>query len=305
MTGHNCCRPQFEGEIRPSPVDGSDQLFFPTSKYSSRLAKSAVVVGGMICLVLAVVASIFYFKIVMTLSGALVVDNVQMAGTVASLLNAVQIQVMNVVYGSLAVRLNEYENHRTETIYEDALIGKTFVFQFVNSFASLFYISFVKPYIQDFDPCTARYAFFFSCSLLSFISNSSSCMTELQTALGTIFLTRLATGNVLKVNEIGRFVTSVMVLVMQILLPWLDARARRKAETKGIKASDGKKLSEVEKLFMLAPFTGLDLFADFSSMVIQVRGPLVAFSTPLKCCCSLGTPPCLLLPIHWQLFWHA
>jgi hypothetical protein len=56
----------------------------------------------------------------------------------------------------------------------------------------------------------------------------------------------------------------------QIVLPWLDARARRKAETKGVKASDDKKLSESEKLFILAPFTGLDLFTDFSAMIIQV-----------------------------------
>jgi hypothetical protein len=148
------CRPQFEGEVKPSPIDGSDKLYFPASKYSVRIGNSAIVVGSMIALVLAIVGAIFYFKIVMTLSGTLIVDNVQMSGTVASLLNAVQIQVMNYVYGSLAVYLNEYENHRTETVFEDALIGKTFVFQFVNSFASLFYISFVKPYIQNLDPCT-------------------------------------------------------------------------------------------------------------------------------------------------------
>jgi hypothetical protein len=40
----------------------------------------------------------------------------------------------------------------TDTAYEDALIGKTFVFMFVNSFAALFYIAFVKPFITV-DPC--------------------------------------------------------------------------------------------------------------------------------------------------------
>ena len=110
----------------------------------------------MIMLVIGIVAAIFYFKIVMTLSHALVIGNVQLASTIASLLNAVQIQVMNYIYGRLSVVLNEYENHRTETIYEDALIGKTFMFQFVNSFAALFYISFVKPFIPTMDPCSPR-----------------------------------------------------------------------------------------------------------------------------------------------------
>lgn len=61
--------------------------------------------------------------------------------------------MLNAIYGSVAIALNDYENHRTDTQYEDALIAKTFIFQFVNSFASLFYTSFVKPYMQDIDPC--------------------------------------------------------------------------------------------------------------------------------------------------------
>jgi hypothetical protein len=40
--------------------------------------------------------------------------------------------------------LNQWENHRTDTDYENHLILKTFLFQFVNSYASFFYIAFVK-----------------------------------------------------------------------------------------------------------------------------------------------------------------
>lgn len=39
------------------------------------------------------------------------------------------------------------ENHRTDTAYEDNLIAKTFMFQFVNSYASLVYIAFIKEHI--------------------------------------------------------------------------------------------------------------------------------------------------------------
>lgn len=55
---------------------------------------------------------------------------------------------MSAVYNRVAVLLTDAENHRTDTAYEDSLIGKTFVFQFVNSFASLFYIAFVKQYAE-------------------------------------------------------------------------------------------------------------------------------------------------------------
>lgn len=93
---------------------------------------------------------------------------------------------MSAVYNGIAVRLNDAENHRTDTSYEDSLIAKTFIFQvppaptyynlptdaymvnprqasldthrpwpalillrqFVNSFASLFYIAFIKQYVE-------------------------------------------------------------------------------------------------------------------------------------------------------------
>jgi hypothetical protein len=39
--------------------------------------------------------------------------------------------VTNAVYQSLALYLNDLENHRTETEYEDYLIAKTFLFQVI------------------------------------------------------------------------------------------------------------------------------------------------------------------------------
>lgn len=36
------------------------------------------------------------------------------------------------------------ENHRTQTSYDDGLIVKLFAFQFVNSYASLYYIAFFR-----------------------------------------------------------------------------------------------------------------------------------------------------------------
>jgi hypothetical protein len=51
---------------------------------------------------------------------------------------------LNALFGGIAVRLNGWENHRTETEYEDALIGKVFVFKFINSFGSMCYVAFIK-----------------------------------------------------------------------------------------------------------------------------------------------------------------
>lgn len=50
-------------------------------------------------------------------------------GTVTSLLASVQIQLLSFVYSRVVRRLNDFENYRTETAYQNNLIFKTFLFQ--------------------------------------------------------------------------------------------------------------------------------------------------------------------------------
>lgn len=69
------------------------------------------------------------------------------AQVIASMVNAVQIYVFNYLYGLAAEALTNRENHRTDTEHEDSLVGKFFVFQFVNSYSSFFYIAFVAEHM--------------------------------------------------------------------------------------------------------------------------------------------------------------
>jgi hypothetical protein len=52
------------------------------------------------------------------------------------------------VYQFIAVKMTDRENHRSATAYEDALIVKLFLFQFVNHYSSFYYLAFV--HIQPF-----------------------------------------------------------------------------------------------------------------------------------------------------------
>jgi len=164
-------RAEFEGVDSKSPIDGSPKRYFSRREYFLRVFVSAVVIFFFVSLVVASVAAIFTLRIALTTtySKQFTVGGVQLGAIISSIANAVQIQVMNQVYGMVSLKLNDFENHRTETEYENALISKTFAFQFVNSFASLFYIAFVKPFIPRIDACTIN------------------CLKELQTTLGTIF----------------------------------------------------------------------------------------------------------------------
>jgi hypothetical protein len=96
--------------------------------------------------------------------------------------NALQIMGLNFLYRSAAKAMTRFENHRTDSAFENSLIGKTFLFQFVNSFSSFFYIAFVKQKFTS-DVCL-----------------ENSCMTELQRHLASLFLTRITVGNAIEVG---------------------------------------------------------------------------------------------------------
>ncbi len=54
---------------------------------------------------------------------------------------------MNRAFRDVATWLNDFENHRTDTQYEDNLVTKLFVFQLFNSYSYLSYLAFVKPFL--------------------------------------------------------------------------------------------------------------------------------------------------------------
>ena len=82
----------------------------------------------MIIMVVAAVSGVFFLKIFLVDD----VDNEEvnsLGSSIASIANAIQIQVMNWIYSEVAVWLTNRENHRTDTQYEDSLIAKLFAFQ--------------------------------------------------------------------------------------------------------------------------------------------------------------------------------
>jgi hypothetical protein len=163
--------------------------------------------------------------------------------------------------------LTDYENHRTDTEYEDALIAKTFVVQFFNCYTPLFYIAFVKPFIPTIDYCVG-----------------GDCMAELQVFLGAIFLSRLVLNNFLEV-----VIPAIMVgrnrskqenykKVDRTDIDGLSAKDRAAAE--GLLANDSRHaedvkrdlttMGDVEKNYILNDYNVmLGVFSDYSELAIQ------------------------------------
>ncbi|XP_015606039.1 anoctamin-5 [Cephus cinctus] len=63
---------------------------------------------------------------------------------IAAAINLVCILILNYVYDWLAVYLTEMEFLRTQTEFDDSLTLKIYLFQFINYYASIFYVAFLK-----------------------------------------------------------------------------------------------------------------------------------------------------------------
>jgi hypothetical protein len=170
-------RPQFSGTTRRSPIDDEmDDVYYNPNKRYKFFMFSILITSVFIGLVISAVLGIIVLR--WQLTDELTFSGFDLAGPVCSSINAVQIQIFNVIFNRVATKLNNLENHRTQSDYESSLIIKSYVFQFVNSFFSLFYIGFFKSMAEGCIVSEKGH---------KIISKGASCMDELYTQFITIF----------------------------------------------------------------------------------------------------------------------
>ena len=64
--------------------------------------------------------------------------------TMIGILNGIQIKIMSVLYSKIARWLTIWENHEKSSKYDMNLSLKIILFEFINNYSSLYYISFLK-----------------------------------------------------------------------------------------------------------------------------------------------------------------
>ncbi|KAJ3636562.1 hypothetical protein MTP99_000095 [Tenebrio molitor] len=135
-----------QGPLQPSPVTGRLEPWHPTWKrHVFRYCISVPII--IVCLSTVFFVMIVSLQIQDWWDGLLSAKGLPMwLGYLPKIMLAVVISLMDEAYFKIAIWLNDKENYRLETKYENHLIGKVALFQFVNSFLSLFYIAF---YLQD------------------------------------------------------------------------------------------------------------------------------------------------------------
>ncbi|CAM9171897.1 unnamed protein product [Scytosiphon promiscuus] len=165
-------RPEFVGEERISPVTGEKERYYPTRKRLMRYFESVVVTTGMLIVALVFMICSLNLQGYMLLpegdsvtaierwfyvpwlskfaeEGGAFDSNGYYRGYIpaslgATVVHVIFIQGWNKVYRTVATRLTDRENHRTEEEYQNNLMIKRFLFEAFDSYVSLFYLAFVQ-----------------------------------------------------------------------------------------------------------------------------------------------------------------
>ena len=126
----------------------------PFKKLLKRYIFSVSAVVFMVCLVLALVFGVIVYRVVLMVVLSKSENVRKYSGPITSFtaasINLIIIIILGRFYAWLAVWLTDMEYHRTDSNYEDSLTIKMYLFQFVNYYASIFYIAFFKGRYSNF-----------------------------------------------------------------------------------------------------------------------------------------------------------
>ncbi|KAF0699135.1 Aste57867_10291 [Aphanomyces stellatus] len=226
-------RPQFHGITAKSPITGAEVKFFDPAEKLRRRVVSWLVLFALLAVVVMLTAGIFYLRFYFRNKDVFVVviqgHAIRYGTYLAAMANLAQIFIMYKIYDGISLRMNDYENHSTESSYEANYILKAIIFHFVNSYAALIYVASMKERIEG------------SCL-------DKDCFNELRWALVIIYGSQIVIGN-----------------FKEILVPRIFAWLGR-CKHKGASPS---KVGAVEDQFFKSHYGWKGTFDDFLEMIIQ------------------------------------
>ncbi|BFZ23683.1 hypothetical protein BsWGS_26722 [Bradybaena similaris] len=174
-------------DVKENPITGINEPYFDPRKRWPRILSGIAAIVIMMCLVLIFIVAVIMYRVLISIPLFENKDLRPKASTIASMsaavVNLVIIMTLGRVYEKLALKLTQWEMHRTQTEFEDQLTFKVFVFQFVNFYSSIIYIAFFKGKFVGYP---GHYNTFFG--LRSEECNNGGCLIELAQQLGVIMI---------------------------------------------------------------------------------------------------------------------
>ncbi|KAJ8607930.1 hypothetical protein CTAYLR_009104 [Chrysophaeum taylorii] len=171
-------RPKFVGDAdvpggrRISPITNQMETYYPPAKRQRTQRQSILVIILFIVGLVVVIVFIFELEYLMLIQGGILAS----LSSAVGLAQAILIQVMSEIYGRVATAMNEAENYRTQTEYENQLVLKKFLFEIFNNYSALAITAYFK-------------GAYFECTSGAVKQN---CLGDLKALLESIFGTRFA-----------------------------------------------------------------------------------------------------------------
>ena len=251
-------RPQFHGENRRSAItDDMDEPYFNPSSRRIMVILGLTISLAVILIVIGIVAVLMVLR--KTLANSVKIHGYDITGLLISIANGVQIQIFNILYSRMALKLTDLENHQTQSEYEDSFILKNYCFQFVNSFNSLFYTAFAKTYVEG---CS-----YTDSSGDTQIELGASCLTELRIQITVLFLVAYLRDVLLILLPYWNFKRQLRRLKV------VDAVQMKTERWKLAGLQDTRVIrDEIEEQFILSPYIvmGMDgTYKDYMSIAIM------------------------------------
>ncbi|XP_065837572.1 anoctamin-4-like isoform X2 [Oscarella lobularis] len=237
-------------EKRENPVTGRLEGYIPPSTTYAKITQGIVIMIFMVCVVIAAVLAIIIYRvaIIATASKNSTVRPYSsiLSSLTAAVLQLIAIAILDRIYQRIAEFLTNWENHRTQTEFEDNFTFKMFLFQFVNYYSSVFYIAFFKGKFNGY-PGNYHTPFGFRMEECG----TGGCMIELTIQLAIIMVGKQVLNN-----------------AMELFFPFFKAWWRRR-DTKDEDLTDNKGVSRWEEDLDLADLNQYGLFAEYLEMIIQ------------------------------------
>ncbi|KAK2192818.1 hypothetical protein NP493_22g05054 [Ridgeia piscesae] len=173
--------------MEKNPVTGIKEPYFPEKDRIPRIMSGVAAIIIMMVLVVIFIIAVIMYRVLIAIPLFQNEWTRSQASIIASLtsacVNLVLIMALSLVYEKLAFRLTQWEMHRTQTEFENQLIFKVFLFQFVNYYSSIIYIGFFKGKFVGYP---GNYNMFFG--LRSEECQNGGCLIELAQQLAVIMV---------------------------------------------------------------------------------------------------------------------
>uniref|UniRef100_A0A0V0J2G9 Anoctamin n=2 Tax=Schistocephalus solidus TaxID=70667 RepID=A0A0V0J2G9_SCHSO len=250
-------RPQYARlctECRPNVVTQKVEPYFPRSIQRTRILIGVITSLLLLSLVIVFMIAVIIYRCLVTIPlfrhPALRSQASIFANMTGACINLVLIMILGRLYQTLAYKMTQWEMHETQSAFDKYLTIKVFLFEFVNYYASIFYIAFFKGRFVGHPGAFATFL-----GLRNEACSTGGCLVELAQDL-LVFM-------------VGKqIVNNCQEILFPIVASWFH---RKKSGLVMAKSSDAESGNLVQKQYMddYRLFKNAGLFEEYIEMVIQ------------------------------------